>query len=174
MTHRIAIGGFLHESHSFAPRPTTYADFVNPAGFPPLQNGDGLFDAVRSTSVPAAGAHRGGRGSRRDARAARLELRQSRRPGAGRGVRAHRRADLRPAVRGAGCGAAGRRLSRPAWRRGGGELPRCRGRTAAPRPRHRGRPAADHQPRSALQPDRADGAAGGCRRCRSAPIRMST
>lgn len=56
MTHRIAIGGFLHESHSFAPRPTTYADFLNPAGFPPLQNGDGLFDAVRSTSVPAAGA----------------------------------------------------------------------------------------------------------------------
>jgi len=56
MTHRIAIGGFLHESHSFAPRPTTYADFVNPAGFPALQNGNGLFDAVRTTSVPAAGA----------------------------------------------------------------------------------------------------------------------
>ena len=37
MTHRIAIGGFLHESHSFAPRPTTYADFVNPAGFPPYR-----------------------------------------------------------------------------------------------------------------------------------------
>jgi microcystin degradation protein MlrC len=56
MTHRIAIGGFLHESHSFAPRPTIYADFVNPAGFPALQNGNGLFDAVRATSVPAAGA----------------------------------------------------------------------------------------------------------------------
>src|ERR1700733_5248569 len=56
MTHRIAIGGFLHESHSFAPRPTTYADFVSPAGFPPLQNGNGLFDAVRTTSVPLAGA----------------------------------------------------------------------------------------------------------------------
>ena len=27
---RIAIGGFLHESHSFAPNPTTYADFVAP------------------------------------------------------------------------------------------------------------------------------------------------
>jgi microcystin degradation protein MlrC len=56
MVHRIAIGGFLHESHSFAPRPTTYADFVNPAGFPPLLNGDGLLDALRSTSVPSAGA----------------------------------------------------------------------------------------------------------------------
>ncbi|MGA3400280.1 MAG: M81 family metallopeptidase [Acetobacteraceae bacterium] len=56
MTHRIAVGGFLHESHSFAPHPTTYADFVNPAGFPPLQNGDGLLDALRNTSVPSAGA----------------------------------------------------------------------------------------------------------------------
>jgi len=56
MGHRIAIGGFLHESHSFAPRPTTYADFVHPAGFPPLLNGPGLFEAVRGTSVPSAGA----------------------------------------------------------------------------------------------------------------------
>ncbi|HEY1933099.1 MAG TPA: M81 family metallopeptidase [Acetobacteraceae bacterium] len=56
MTRRIAIGGFLHESHSFAPRPTTYADFVHPGGFPPLQQGDGLLDALRPTSVPSAGA----------------------------------------------------------------------------------------------------------------------
>jgi microcystin degradation protein MlrC len=56
MTHRIAIGGFQHESHSFASHPTIYANFVNPAGFPPLQNGAGLLDAVRHTSVPAAGA----------------------------------------------------------------------------------------------------------------------
>jgi microcystin degradation protein MlrC len=56
MGYRIAVGGFLHESHSFAPRPTTYADFVNPAGFPPLQNGPGLLDALRNTSVPSAGA----------------------------------------------------------------------------------------------------------------------
>ena len=56
MTQRIAIGGFLHESHSFAPRPTSYADFVRPAGFPPLSEGVALLDAVRATSVPAAGA----------------------------------------------------------------------------------------------------------------------
>jgi len=56
MGHRIAIGGFLHESHSFAPRPTTYADFLHPGGFPPLLNGPGLFEAVRGTSVPSAGA----------------------------------------------------------------------------------------------------------------------
>ena len=53
---RIAIGGFLHESHSFAPNPTTYADFVRPAGFPPLTEGAAMLDAVRGTSVPAAGA----------------------------------------------------------------------------------------------------------------------
>jgi len=53
---RIAIGGFLHESHSFAPHPTTWQDFVHPAGFPPLTEGDAMLDAVRGTSVPAAGA----------------------------------------------------------------------------------------------------------------------
>jgi microcystin degradation protein MlrC len=53
---RIAIGGFLHESHSFAPHPTTYADFLRPAGFPPLTEGDPVLAAVRGTSVPAAGA----------------------------------------------------------------------------------------------------------------------
>ena len=56
MTQRIAIGGFLHESHSFAPRPTSYADFVHPAGFPRLTEGAAMLDAVRGTSVPAAGA----------------------------------------------------------------------------------------------------------------------
>jgi microcystin degradation protein MlrC len=56
MTLRIAIGGFLHESHSFAPRPTTYTDFVHPAGFPPLCEGEAMLQAVRGTSVPASGA----------------------------------------------------------------------------------------------------------------------
>ncbi len=53
---RIAVGGFMHESHSFAPRPTRYPDFVHPGGFPPLTAGAGLFAAVRGTSVPIAGA----------------------------------------------------------------------------------------------------------------------
>lgn len=53
---RIAVGGFLHESHSFAPRPTRYIDFVKTGGFPGLVAGPGLFDAVRGTSVPIAGA----------------------------------------------------------------------------------------------------------------------
>jgi microcystin degradation protein MlrC len=53
---RIAIGGFLHESHSFAPLPTGWADFIKPGGFPPLQKRETLLDALRPTSCPAAGA----------------------------------------------------------------------------------------------------------------------
>jgi microcystin degradation protein MlrC len=53
---RIAIGGFLHESHSFAPRPTTYADFRNPGGLPAMRIGDELIPGLRTTSAPIAGA----------------------------------------------------------------------------------------------------------------------
>jgi microcystin degradation protein MlrC len=53
---RIAIGGFLHESHSFASHPTTYRDFREPGGFPPLCHGQSLIDSLRHTSVPTAGA----------------------------------------------------------------------------------------------------------------------
>lgn len=53
---RIAIGGFLHESHSFAPLPTGWAEFVKPGGFPPLQKPATMLDALRPTSCPAAGA----------------------------------------------------------------------------------------------------------------------
>lgn len=56
MSLRIAIGGFLHETHSFAPRPTTWAEFVQPGGFPALCRGDALIEAVRGSSVPIAGA----------------------------------------------------------------------------------------------------------------------
>jgi len=53
---RIAAGGFLHESHSFAPRPTTYHDFMQPGGLPPFSAGRDLIPAMRSRSVPIAGA----------------------------------------------------------------------------------------------------------------------
>ena len=56
MSRRIAVGGFLHESHSFAPRPTTYADFLQPGGLPPFTAGTGLIEAIRPRSVPLAGA----------------------------------------------------------------------------------------------------------------------
>lgn len=53
---RIAVGGFLHESHSFAPLPTGWREFVQPGGFPALQRAEGMIEALRPTSVPAAGA----------------------------------------------------------------------------------------------------------------------
>ncbi len=53
---RIAIGGFQHESHSFAPRPTAWMDFIKPGGFPPLQHAATLLDALRHTAAPCAGA----------------------------------------------------------------------------------------------------------------------
>jgi len=56
MPLRIAIGGFLHESHSFAPMPTTYADFFGPGVWLGLVEGDRLLSEVRGTSVPSAGA----------------------------------------------------------------------------------------------------------------------
>ncbi len=53
---RIGIGGFLHESHSFAPLPTRWADFLAPGGFPPLQRPATLIGAIEGSAVAAAGA----------------------------------------------------------------------------------------------------------------------
>ncbi|MBX9699530.1 MAG: M81 family metallopeptidase [Acetobacteraceae bacterium] len=53
---RIAIGGFQHESHSFAPLPTGWREFLKPGGFPGLQRPATLIGTLRPTSVPCAGA----------------------------------------------------------------------------------------------------------------------
>ncbi|TPG61025.1 M81 family peptidase [Roseomonas nepalensis] len=53
---RIAIGGFLHESHSFAPLPTGWRDFAEPGGWPAPMRPATLLDGLRNTGVPAAGA----------------------------------------------------------------------------------------------------------------------
>ena len=54
---RIAIGGFLHETHSFAPRPTPHIKTSwSLGGFPPLCHGAAMIDAIRPASVPIAGA----------------------------------------------------------------------------------------------------------------------
>ncbi len=53
---RIAIGGFLHESHSFAPMATGWRQFIETGGFPTLQHPATLLDTLRPISVPAAGA----------------------------------------------------------------------------------------------------------------------
>ena len=52
---RIAIGGFQHETNTFAPVPATYQDFVQPGGWPALSRGTAMFDALAGINLPAAG-----------------------------------------------------------------------------------------------------------------------
>lgn len=50
---RIAVAGFLHESHSFAPRPTEWVNFLTPGGLPALQRPDVMLAALKGTSTCA-------------------------------------------------------------------------------------------------------------------------
>ena len=52
---RIAVGGFQHETNTFAALPATLADFEAPDAWPGLVRGDALFEAVRGINLPAAG-----------------------------------------------------------------------------------------------------------------------
>ncbi len=51
----IAIGGFQHETNTFAPHPATLADFEAADGWPGLVRGAPLFDAVQGINLPIAG-----------------------------------------------------------------------------------------------------------------------
>src|SRR5574341_1845314 len=53
---RIAIGGFQHETNTFAPSKADYAAFEAGGGWPGAQYGDTLFGAVEGANIPAAGA----------------------------------------------------------------------------------------------------------------------
>ncbi len=50
------MGGFLHESHSFAPRATTFADFQRPGGFPGFVQGPALLATLRDNANAIGGA----------------------------------------------------------------------------------------------------------------------
>lgn len=52
---RIAIGGFHHETNTFAPVKATFDDFERADGWPGLSRGDALFDAVEGVNLPVAG-----------------------------------------------------------------------------------------------------------------------
>jgi microcystin degradation protein MlrC len=52
---RLAVGGFQHETNTFAPIEATYEDFVAPDAWPGLVRGADLIDAVRGINLPAAG-----------------------------------------------------------------------------------------------------------------------
>ena len=53
---RIAVAGFLHESHSFAPVATQWQDFLKPGGLPALQRPDAMLAGLAGTSTCAGGA----------------------------------------------------------------------------------------------------------------------
>ncbi|MBI3374191.1 MAG: M81 family metallopeptidase [Betaproteobacteria bacterium] len=53
---RVAIGGFQHETNTFAPSLADYTAFEAGGGWPGVQFGDPLFDAVQGANIPAEGA----------------------------------------------------------------------------------------------------------------------
>ena len=61
---RIAIGGFQHETNTFAPSKATFSRFEKGEGWPPLTRGADLFDALKGTNIPIAGFIEGIRSTR--------------------------------------------------------------------------------------------------------------
>jgi microcystin degradation protein MlrC len=52
---RIAVGGFLHETNTFAPTKATYADFVHGGGWPAMAEGADVLKVMRNINVGLAG-----------------------------------------------------------------------------------------------------------------------
>lgn len=53
---RIAVGGFQHETNTFAPQQATWNDFERADAWPPLLHGPALVQAVEGFNIPIAGA----------------------------------------------------------------------------------------------------------------------
>ncbi|HWB50988.1 MAG TPA: M81 family metallopeptidase [Stellaceae bacterium] len=53
---RIAVGGFQHETNTFAPQRATWEDFARADAWPGYVRGAALFDAVAGYNIPIAGA----------------------------------------------------------------------------------------------------------------------
>ena len=52
---RIAVGGFLHETNTFAPTKATYADFLHGGGWPAMSRGADVLKVMRDINVGLAG-----------------------------------------------------------------------------------------------------------------------
>jgi microcystin degradation protein MlrC len=52
---RVAVGGFLHETNTFAPTRATYADFVHGGGWPAMALGADVFATMRDINVGLSG-----------------------------------------------------------------------------------------------------------------------
>src|ERR1700736_2014725 len=55
MMTRIAVGGFLHETNTFAPTKATYDDFVHGGGWPTMAQGTDVLKTMRNINVGLAG-----------------------------------------------------------------------------------------------------------------------
>jgi len=53
---RIAVGGWQHETNTFAPVKASFADFERAGGWPGLSRGREMFDAVEGVHLPVTGA----------------------------------------------------------------------------------------------------------------------
>ena len=53
---KIAVGGFQHETNTFAPQRATWADFERADAWPGFVRGPELVDAVEGFNIPIAGA----------------------------------------------------------------------------------------------------------------------
>ena len=64
---RIAVGGFQHETNTFAPSPADYAAFESGGGWPGMCFGEALAPTVLGANIPAGGAfeafHKAGHGT---------------------------------------------------------------------------------------------------------------
>ena len=56
---RIAVGGFLHETNTFAPTKATYADFVHGGGWPSMAHGAEVLKVMQRSDVKEAWAKQG-------------------------------------------------------------------------------------------------------------------
>jgi microcystin degradation protein MlrC len=61
MPSRVAFGGFLHETNTFAPSKAGITAFEQGGGWPVLTRGEGVFDAVQDVNVGASGFAEEGR-----------------------------------------------------------------------------------------------------------------
>lgn len=52
---KIAVGGFQHETNTFAPGLAAYENFVQPTSWPGLLAGEAIFDGVAGANLPIAG-----------------------------------------------------------------------------------------------------------------------
>ena len=55
MSIRIAIGGFQHETNTFAPAKATYEHFCTDSGWPGLRRGGDILDTMVARNIPIAG-----------------------------------------------------------------------------------------------------------------------